>query len=395
MDLGGANKWYMYYQITHGKPLVEGRISRLPREAFTFMNSSPFLDGLRRSNEMNPELRDTSRQLRQLSESGVRYLVLHKRFAKPEQLAAWRDWLTVDPYHEDGDLIVYRTAPQAGREFTITQPMTGNLGLIRAGVTPARILQAEPLTIDARWANTTPPDRNYKTCVTLVNAAEHVQQSRCEPVIEGWPTSDWGSNGVAHAEYSIQTDPFLEPGDYSVRLALTDALTGDAQGLPHEIGKIHVAGRPRDFALPQFTHPAGVQWDDAVTLLGYDVETSPEALTLTVVWQANRRMTESYKVFVHVVDEASGAIVAQDDSIPRRWSYPTDWWEQNEVVTDTIAIPLDQVPPGRYGVTLGVYQPDTGQRLPARSQAGERYPDDLVPLASILLAAPVQSEQRQ
>jgi hypothetical protein len=145
-----------------------------------------------------------------------------------------------------------------------------------------------------------------------------------------------------------------------------------------------VEGRPRDFALPQFTYPAGVQWDDAVTLLGYDVQTSPEALTLTVIWQAKRRMTESYKVFVHVTDEASGAIVAQDDSIPRRWSYPTDWWEQNEVVTDTITIPWDQVTPGRYGVTIGIYHPDTGQRLPARTQAGERYPDDLVPLTSIV-----------
>jgi len=90
--------------------------------------------------------------------------------------------------------------------------------------------------------------------------------------------------------------------------------------------------------------PADVQWADAVTLLGYDVQTSPEALTLTVIWQAKRRMTESYKVFVHVTDEASGAIVAQDDSIPRRWSYSTDWWEQNEVVKDTITIPTGSDP---------------------------------------------------
>ncbi len=63
MDLRNSNKWYMYYQITHGKALVEGRVSRLPREAFAFMEANPFLDGLRRSNEMDPGLRDVSRQL--------------------------------------------------------------------------------------------------------------------------------------------------------------------------------------------------------------------------------------------------------------------------------------------------------------------------------------------
>jgi hypothetical protein len=48
----------------------------------------------------------------------VRYLVLHKRF-KRSKLAAWRDWLTIDPYHEDDDLIAYRTDPQAGRDLRL------------------------------------------------------------------------------------------------------------------------------------------------------------------------------------------------------------------------------------------------------------------------------------
>lgn len=383
MDLRNANKWYMFYQITHGKPLVEGRISRLPREAFAFMNSSPFLEDLRRSNEMDPSLLDTSRQLDYLSDAGVRYLVMHKRFATPEQLAAWRDWLGIKPYYEDDEVVVYHTALEAGRDFTLSQPLADNLGLVLSSLTFNDILQTEVIHLDTRWGTTTAPDRNYNFCVTLVDAAGEEHRQHCEAPMAEWPTSEWGANAIAHGEYTIPLDPFLGPGDYVVRMSLVDADTGDSEGRSVDLGQLQIPVRQREFAAPPLMHPVGAQWDAAFTLLGYDAQTSPGALMLTVVWQAQQRMTESYKVFVHVVDEASGEIVAQDDSIPRQWSYPTTWWEQNEVVTDTITIPLDQVSPGRYRVTIGAYQADTGQRLPVRAPAGERYPDDVVPLTSI------------
>ncbi len=112
MKLETTNKWYMFYQITHGKPLVEGRVARLPREAFTFMDSSPFLQGLRQGNRMDPDLIDVSHQLRRLADANVRYIVLHKKFATFKQLAAWRDWLTFSPFYEDDELVVYRIDPQ-------------------------------------------------------------------------------------------------------------------------------------------------------------------------------------------------------------------------------------------------------------------------------------------
>ena len=38
------DKWYMIYQTQHGKPLMTGHVSRMPNEAFTFLNSVPFLE---------------------------------------------------------------------------------------------------------------------------------------------------------------------------------------------------------------------------------------------------------------------------------------------------------------------------------------------------------------
>jgi hypothetical protein len=106
-------------------------------------------------------------------------------------------------------------------------------------------------------------------------------------------------------------------------------------------------------------------------------------LELTVYWEALQEMGISYKVFVHLIDPATGSPVVQDDAAPRRWMYPTTEWTRNEVVEDTILLPLDGVPQGQYDLVLGLYAPETGERLPAFSAQGNRYPDDAVPLTTL------------
>jgi hypothetical protein len=86
---------------------------------------------------------------------------------------------------------------------------------------------------------------------------------------------------------------------------------------------------------------------------------------------------------VHLIDLATGAIVAQDDAVPRRWTYYTTWWERGEVVEDVIPLALDGVSPGEYGLLVGLYDPKTGERLPVYSADGQRYPDDTLPLTTV------------
>jgi hypothetical protein len=121
-----------------------------------------------------------------------------------------------------------------------------------------------------------------------------------------------------------------------------------------------------------------------ILLQGYELQHSTKSLKLTLNWQAQRRMDISYKVFVHLVDAATGEIVVQDDAVPRRWAYPTTRWERGEVVEDTIPLSLNGVPPGRYRLVVGLYDQSTAERLPAYSADGERYPDDAVFLTTVL-----------
>jgi hypothetical protein len=101
---------------------------------------------------------------------------------------------------------------------------------------------------------------------------------------------------------------------------------------------------------------------DAVRLVGYRTARDAETLRVTLHWRGERRMAVGYKVFVHVYDPATGIPAAQDDAVPVRWTFPTTLWAPGERVTDEIAISLAGVPPGAYGIAVGVYDPATSDR---------------------------------
>jgi hypothetical protein len=91
--------------------------------------------------------------------------------------------------------------------------------------------------------------------------------------------------------------------------------------------------------------------------------TYPERLRVTLLWQARRQMGASYKVFVHLEDE-TGARRAQADAVPLSGVYPTSRWSVGETVRDYLDLDLPPgLPPGRYVLRIGLYDPATGRRL--------------------------------
>jgi hypothetical protein len=68
-----------------------------------------------------------------------------------------------------------------------------------------------------------------------------------------------------------------------------------------------------------------------------------------------------------VLDQDGQCCVWQQDVVPQQGSYPTDQWLADEVVVDEyeIELPAD-LPPGSYPVEIGLYLPETGQRLLVR-----------------------------
>jgi len=131
---------------------------------------------------------------------------------------------------------------------------------------------------------------------------------------------------------------------------------------------------------------------DEITLLGYSLLNNQLAAgdiaQITLFWQVERTPARRYKVFLHVLD-GGNHIVGQRDAEPGGGARLTTLWLPGEVVADNYGLPIHPAtPPGEYRVEVGLYDPETGQRLTTPEGEGQVW---LAPLAveRPLTAAPV------
>jgi hypothetical protein len=119
-----------------------------------------------------------------------------------------------------------------------------------------------------------------------------------------------------------------------------------------------------------------------IRLLSYQLDTSRvEAggkVSLTLYWQALREMDESYTVFTHLIDEANQTW-GQKDNLPASGTFPTSEWREGEVVEDSYVIPVQtDAPQGTYRIKVGMYDPQTMQRLPVLGGEGQVQGDSVL-----------------
>jgi hypothetical protein len=379
MGFSGPAKFYMYLQTIHGKPIVQGKMARPTRSINDFIDGDAFTEGMRlNDNKIDPGLTAVSRHLAYLADAGVRYLIMHREpaFRKypgypfTEQWAEWQDWLTMEPYYQDDLIAVYNTRPRYGRDFEFDFDLGADVGIIRVGPIPSALSQGDVVNLDVHWGSRAAPGRDLMARLSLVDETGEVQQSLEAPPCADWPTGDWPDGAIAIGRYQFQVDPHLPPGRYALTVELVGA------GRPAVLAHLDIAALLRTFEPPnQMEHTAGARFGDDFRLLGYDLTREGDALELTLHWQALRQPTTYYKVFVHLFDPGTGAVVAQDDAVPRRWTYPTTWWEAGEMVSDEIPLSLAEVPPGQYQLAVGVYDPESGERLLVVDAAGEELPE--------------------
>lgn len=183
---------------------------------------------------------------------------------------------------------------------------------------------------------------------------------------ESFLPEDWPAHGRLRGQYLVQLPASLAGGRYRF---LLEEFPLDA---------ITVAAPERAFAAPELAREieAGFITADGTliaTLVGVAADSSspscipaPKAgvvCTLALVWRADNETPTSYHVFVHLVDE-TGAILAQADAVPAGWTRPTTGWLPGEYIVDshTLMPPAD-LPPQPLSLRVGLYNPDTGERL--------------------------------
>jgi hypothetical protein len=189
-------------------------------------------------------------------------------------------------------------------------------------------------------------------------------------------------------------------------LVLGDAAAGPAQDQARDWLNQHAFWAAHEWAaslqlLTYGTLPGAVPQTPAVDLgavlggqiqlLGYDLPAESlhpgDIVPLTLFWQLQAPASADYRIFVHLLDD-QGQVVAQTDSGPVGDSRPTSGWREGEVVVDRhgVLLPAGLVA-GEYTVQVGMYLPETGERLPVQSADGAALGDSLS-LAGVRVTSP-------
>jgi len=153
-----------------------------------------------------------------------------------------------------------------------------------------------------------------------------------------------------------------------------------SDGRPGEgltIGRVHVGpGPPPRVAPAPRTAVAGALGPVAVS--GYDLDGIARPggrLDVAVHLRVVGELPEDLTVFVHLTD-GTGRPVAQHDGPPCGGGCPTTTWAPGDEIVDreTVTLP-GSLPPGSYGLTIGLYDPNSGARLKRSDHAPPDQPD--------------------
>ncbi len=216
----------------------------------------------------------------------------------------------------------------------------------------------------ALWWLATDQLAPYRSSLELVDeAGEAYLLADMEPVYGSYPFAEWATPQFLIDRQLLPIPAALAPGVYRLRLRLEDALGETAHAT--DLGPLQVEATERLFSPPQVEQEVNASFGNEIALLGYTLTPlkGGEA-ELALVWQALQAPAADYTVFVHVLNPDGTCCAWQQDSVPRAGSYATSRWLPGEIVVDTyqITLPADQ-PPGDYGIEVGLYIAETGQRL--------------------------------
>ena len=131
------------------------------------------------------------------------------------------------------------------------------------------------------------------------------------------------------------------------------------------------------------------QFGPGIALQGYHLDetvlVSGQPFNLALYWTAEdmHLLDSAYKVFVHVIDDA-GQLVAQHDGDPAEGQRPTSIWHDGDRILDSHRVTWVAPSQGDYvRLVVGLYDPQTMERLPAYGPDGGRLADDQLELGRV------------
>jgi hypothetical protein len=302
-----------------------------------------------------------------------------------------------DAYDTHSPLVLYFFRPSPF-DTGNTTPLTtrfvsddvGTVELQDYRVSDSRVLPEVPLYLTLRWLTTTGVEEPLRLQLELVDVESGRVWVRTRRSAPGGITTDlWLDNYLMRDQYVLVPPSDLPIGSYALRLTLQRpngtrlrvgtggelALTLAMLEQPSVVSEV----QPQDISTVQAT------FGESIELVGF---TAPawgvpgDTVRVVLYWHARDPVAEDYKVFVHLLTP-EGRILAQDDSQPANWTYPTTDWKAGEYIRDAHVLTIDpETPWGEWTLTVGMYDPTKEVRLPIL-QEGEQQSQDVVVLRKL------------
>lgn len=224
-----------------------------------------------------------------------------------------------------------------------------------------------------------------------------------------YPAESWQPGVVVEQAIQVPLPRDLPEGWYHVQVQLTDAtetpwsVTGSRkpqlfeeylrgreltlEGEWADLFTIEVRARQRTRHPPLFSRHVKNDFGEALRLRAYRLSAQEiragDSASLTLYWQALQAPTQTYAAFNHLLSGEGDPIWAQD-SWPQDGTYTTDRWIAGEVVGETYTLQIPEgTAPGDYTLFVGIYDPATVIRLPAKDRDGNPIVNDAVPLIKV------------
>ncbi|MBN1221520.1 MAG: hypothetical protein JXM69_21545 [Anaerolineae bacterium] len=240
-------------------------------------------------------------------------------------------------------------------------------------------------------AGDTPIPENLAMSLVVRPAEGNDEWSISEPVglAGNYPSTQWQPGELLRGWLSARIPPSWEPGTYKLRLRLTPLNDPHTEVAVLPIGDFEVEGWARNFAAPQPQIEIGADFGGQATLVGLDATANQVApgdtLGVRLYWQPAAEFDQDYTTFVHLIGP-DGLLHGQVDQTPGAGAYPTTGWVPGEYIADEYVIPLPpDAPAGDYQLEIGMYNRNTGQRLPVCQANSCDQVDDKVLLPGLMV----------
>jgi len=263
--------------------------------------------------------------------------------------------------------------PASVRDMSIPRPLNLDLGnkvqLLGYDLPTETVESGDVVDMSLFWRCLEDIEQPYGLKVYLEQEGASESSEILDLDALDYPTDAWVPGEILRLAHRLMIPAELASGTYALYLVPCRSNGSELIRSGLLLTHLQVEHRERLLAVPDVEYPVqAILGNDEIELLGYDLPDSSVApgdtVHLTLYWRALKRPAAAYTVFIHWLN-GQGAFQGGQDSMPAMGQRPTNGWIYQEVTVDEwqILLPVD-MPSGVYQIEVGMYDAQTGQRLP-------------------------------